>query len=123
MPAQQIGTHISYLCYDACVKKAERLIKTVDETAEVGCTNSRGIVREEVWQDSKGKVARYNLAFINHHLCLKDNGRVLGYDNSHGEHHRHYMGAAESFDFTNYEELLVKFLAEVHELRKRRVES
>jgi hypothetical protein len=118
---KQIGSYISYLCYDARVKKAERLTKTVDETAEVRCADSRGIIREEVWQDSKGKIARYNLAFINPHLCVKDNGRVLGYDNSHGEHHRHSMGSAEISEFTNYEELLSKFLAEVHELRKRRV--
>jgi len=100
------------------VKKAGRLTKTVDETAEVRCANSPGIIREEVWQDSKGNVVKYNLAFINHHLCAKDNGRVLGYDNNHGENHRHYAGTVEVFDFTTYEELLSRFLAEVQELRK-----
>ncbi len=100
------------------MKKAERLTKTVDETAEVRCSDNRGVIREEVWQDSKGNVAKYNLAFINHHLCIKDNGRVLGYDNNHGEHHRHYMGTVEVFEFTNYEDLLSKFLAEVRELKR-----
>jgi hypothetical protein len=61
------------------VKKVERLTKTVDERAEVRCANSRGIIREEVWQDSKGNVAKYNLAFVNLHLCAEDNGRVLGW--------------------------------------------
>jgi hypothetical protein len=31
------------------------------------------------------------------------------------------MGMVETFDFTNYEELLSKFIAEVHELRTLRV--
>lgn len=43
---------------------------------------------------------------------------MLGYDNNHGEHHRHYMGTVEVFGFTNYEDLLSKFLAEVRELKR-----
>ena len=62
---------------------------------------------------------RYNLAFINHSLCAKDNGRVLGYDNNHDGHHRHYMAKVASCDFNGYEELLSKFLAEVSKLKKK----
>jgi len=42
------------------------------------------VIREEVWQDADGEIARYNLAFVNHFLMSTDNRRVLGYDNSHG---------------------------------------
>jgi hypothetical protein len=35
-----------------------------------------------------------------------DNGRVLGYDNAHGEHHRHYRGEVEAVDLPGYEAAL-----------------
>lgn len=34
-----------------------------------------------------------------------DNGRVLGYDNSHDYAHRHYMGSIVADTFTSYEAL------------------
>jgi hypothetical protein len=74
------------------VRKAARLLKVVDDTTEVSCAIGRGVIREEVWQDLNGRVAKYNLAFINHFMCSVDHGRVLGYDNKHGKHHRHFMG-------------------------------
>jgi hypothetical protein len=48
------------------------------------------------------KVTRYSLAYINYNICQVDNGRVLGYDNAHGYHHRHYMGAIEPIKFTSF---------------------
>jgi hypothetical protein len=102
------------------VKKTGGLRKVVDETTQVRCALGKGIIREEVWQDSRGAVAKYNLAFINHALCTKDNGRVLGYDNSHGDHHRHFAGAEEKFAFISYEKLLERFLNEVRELRQKK---
>jgi hypothetical protein len=77
-----------------------------------------GLIREEVWQDATGEVARYNLAFINHFLTAKDNGRVLGYDNQHGHHHRHFKGSTEPFDYVEYDILFHRFASEVRELRK-----
>ncbi len=65
-------------------------------------------------------VVKYNLAFINHALCAKDNGRVVGYDNNHGDHHRHFVGAEEKFAFISYEKLLQRFLNEVRELRQKK---
>jgi hypothetical protein len=58
----------------------------VDEVAQIRCVSGMGMIREEVWQDDTGRVAKYNLAFINHGLFRGDNGRVLGYDNAHGKH-------------------------------------
>jgi len=49
-----------------------------------------------------------------------DNGRVLGYDNNHGEHHRHFAGAEEKFAFISYQKLLEHFLDEVRELRQKK---
>lgn len=78
----------------------------------------RGLIREEVWQDDSGEVARYNLAFINHLLCRLDNGRAIGYDNSHGSHHRHACGLVGVIQYVRYELLLKRFLDEVRELRE-----
>lgn len=109
-----------YLCYDPQVKKTGTLRKVVDETTQVRCALGKGIIREEVWQDSRGAVVKYNLAFINYALFAQDNGRVVGYDNSHGDHHRHFAGAEEKFAFISYERLLERFLNEVRELRQKK---
>jgi hypothetical protein len=102
------------------MKKARKVRKVVDETTQVRCARGKGIIREEVWQDPRGKVVKYNLAFINHSLCAQDNGRVVGYDNQHGRHHRHLAGVEERFTFSSYEALLKRFLDEVRELRERK---
>ena len=80
---------------------------------------SRDRLREEVWQDSSGKVVRYNLAFINFFIYQGDNGRVLGYDVAHGHHHRHLKGKVEPIDFQGYQALVNRFLKEVSLLRKQ----
>ena len=82
--------------------------------------SGKGLIRDEVWQDSRGGVVKYNLAFINHALCARDNDRVVGYDASHGDHHRHFAGAEEKFAFVSYERLLERFLDEVRELRQKK---
>lgn len=43
---------------------------------------------------------------------------MLGYDNAHGYHERHFKGTAETHSFTSYEALLVRFLEEVAALRE-----
>jgi hypothetical protein len=62
----------------------------------------------------KGKttVTRYNMAYINHAVCSKDNGRVLGYDNAHGYHHRHHMGSVQACDFVSHDDTVERFQAE-----------
>jgi hypothetical protein len=116
----QTGRITPYLCYDPQVKKTRRLRKVVDETTQVRCALGKRLIREEVWQDSRGAVAKHNLAFINHALCARDNGRVVGYDNSRGDHHRHFAGTEEKFAFISYEKLLERFLNEVRELRQEK---
>ena len=82
-------------------------IKIVDKSFAVSRKRGNGTVRYEVWQDN-GVVTRYNLAYINHHICTGDNGRVLGYDNRHG-HHRHFMGTVEPVTKTRFEEIEQQF--------------
>lgn len=101
------------------MKRTAPPIKVVDETAYVRCVSGQGTIREEVWQDAHGHMVRYNLAFINPHLFPRDNGRVLGYDNGHGGHHRHCLGVVTPYPFTGYEALLTRFLQEVEEFRKQ----
>jgi hypothetical protein len=102
------------------VKKTRRRRKIVDETTQVRCALGKGLIREEVWQDSRGAVAKYNPAFINHALWARDNGRLVGYDNSNGNHHRHFAGTEEKFAFISYERLLERFLNEVREVRQKK---
>lgn len=85
----------------------------------VRCASGPGLIREEVWKDETGRIARYNLAFINHFLTSKDNGRVVGYDNAHGEHHRHYYGTIEPVAVHGFEAAAVLFYDEVEVLRKK----
>ena len=63
-------------------------------------------------------VTRYNLAYINPLVFGGDHGRVLGYDNAHSEHHRHYMGKTEAVEVRSYEEALDRFQAEWQALAK-----
>lgn len=71
-----------------------------------------GLLSYEVWgYQERGKtvVTRYNLAYINHSICHVDNGRVLGFDNAHDYHHRHYMGEVTAVEFISYEATLETF--------------
>ena len=81
------------------------------------------MLKEEVWQDEDGQVVKYSLAYVNPAICGADNGRVLGYDNGHCLHHRHFMGRQASFEFTGYEALVRRFYKEVHRLWREQDEE
>ena len=103
-------------------KKAERRQspeKIVDDTIILKRPRRGAKLREEVWQTANGEVTKYNLAYINHLACRVDNGRVLGYDNSHDGHHRQFMGHVEHVEFTDYQSLAQRFQEEVRELWRR----
>jgi hypothetical protein len=78
-------------------KKEPHVEKIVDETILMRRRGAK--LGEEVWQTAGGKTVKYNLAYINVRRCGVDNGRVLGYDKSHGYHHRHFMGTTEPIEF------------------------
>ncbi len=83
--------------------------KVIDEVHKISDRRGNGQLRREVWVDELGRVVRYNLAFINHNLFQGDNGRVVGYDNRHGYHHRHYFGIVEPVAFESFEQIEVLF--------------
>ena len=80
-------------------------------------------LRKKFWQTQEGQVVKYSLAYINPRICRVDNGRVLGYDNSHDYHHRHFMGDAELVEFSGYEALSVRFQKEGQELWRQEDEQ
>jgi CHASE1-domain containing sensor protein len=85
------------------------------ETFKLKANKGGGILSFEVWgyvQGGKTVVTRYNLAYINPLICQKDNGRVLGFDNAHDYHHRHYMGKVAPVEFVSYEQTLEQFQEE-----------
>jgi len=96
------------------------------ERFELSAKSGGGILQYEVWgYQEKGKtiVTRYNLAHINPAIFAGDNGRVLGYDNAHGHHHRHYTGCVDPFEFESYTSVLDKFQEEWQDLIKRKREK
>lgn len=102
-------------------RKSPAGIKVVDEVHQVRCKSGvSGVLRQEVYQDKNGHITKYNLAFIHFGLCQVDNGRVLGYDNAHGFHERHWMGTASRVEeFVGYEQTEATFFAEVAELKEK----
>ncbi len=96
------------------IKKTYR--KIVDESYAIPKKHGGGLVKSEVWVDSKGKVVKYTLAYINPDIFSGDNGRVLGYDNAHAFHHKHYKGDISPVDdFRGYEDVVVRFEQELKE--------
>ena len=97
--------------------------KIVDETHRISDQRGNGQLRREVWvagesgkrgvlKKTPGKITLYNLAYINHRLHSGDNGRVVGYDNQHGHHHRHYFGKVSAVDFVSFEAIEDRFESE-----------
>ena len=92
--------------------------KIVDDTNRIPDKRGNGILRREVWVDGGGKVTRYNLAYINATMHSGDNGRVVGYDNAHGYHHRHYFGGVTPVDFVDFDGMEEKFQVDWLALQK-----
>lgn len=97
---------------------ARRLRKTTDYETAFACAGGAGILREEVWMDERDHVVRYNLAFLLPHLFYRDNGRVLGFDNAHGRHERHFMGKAEAVEYEGFPSTSRRFYREVEAIRR-----
>src|SRR5215211_2328240 len=95
-------------------------IKLIDETFTLSRVRGGGKLRFEIWVDETGEVVRYNLAYINHGLCQRDNGRVVGYDNQHGRHHRHYLGGVDEIEFVSFADIEARFEADWTQLAQWR---
>jgi hypothetical protein len=59
------------------------------------------------------------LAYVNHDLAQGDNGRVVGYDNQHAYHHRHYLGVVTPVEFESFENIEAAFEADWTTLRSK----
>lgn len=69
-----------------------------------------GILKELVEQEMpSGKLRHYLLAYINPLIYAGDNGRVLGYDNSHGFPHMHFKGNVTLEPNLTWDEIREKF--------------
>ena len=66
--------------------------------------------------DESGGITTYSLAYIDPTIFSGDNGRVLGYDNRHGYHHRHYFGQVTAIQFKGYVAIEKRFEAEFQEM-------
>jgi hypothetical protein len=97
--------------------------KVVDESIYLGRPRRGSILKEEVWVSHEGEVVKYSLAYLIPAVCAVDNGRILGYDNHHGGHHRHFQGAVEPIEFAGYPALATQFQEEVWELWRREDEE
>lgn len=91
--------------------------KIIDDEHHIPVKRGNGILRREVWVDSQGVVTGYNLAYINNALHGGDNGRVLGYDNAHQRHHRHFFGEEQPVTFVSYEDIEERFDREWRDLQ------
>ena len=77
---------------------------------KIGNKLGGGVLKEYVIREIPSKeVTYYSLAYINPAIYSGDNGRVLGYDNSHGYSHKHYCGTITPEKFTSYEKLYDQF--------------
>ena len=101
--------------------KSERLLH--DEVITLHKSRGNGLLKRRIWVNEDDEVTRYSLTYINHHIHAGDNGRVLGYDNAHNYHHRHYMGETEPVVFKNLEDIESRFQQEfevIHEKFKKK---
>ena len=100
-------------------KAKTKFKKVVSEQFPVNPKRGGGILKIEAWENEKGEIVKYSMAYINHLIFSDDNGRVIGYDNIHNFHHRHYFGEiSEVSDFISYENLVDRFEKEIKEFIK-----
>jgi hypothetical protein len=118
LKANEVLHQTHHLCENPSMGRRADLCKDTDDEARFPCAGGTGILREEVWVDGEGKVVQYNLAFLMPHLSAVDNGRILGFDNAHGIHERHFMGEVSPVEFKSYSAAARSFYREVVALRK-----
>lgn len=94
-------------------------------------TRGGGSIRVEVWGHRTTRaVTRYNLAYVNRRISNSDNGRVVGFDNSHvypgfrSAHHCHWFGRVlENCKFRSFEQTSDRFERLLRWLKRRHEEE
>ena len=98
--------------------KKKDYLKVVDEQFIVPHEKGGGIIKFEAWE-YENEIVKYNMAYINKSIFPNDNGRVVGYDNSHNFHHKHYFGKIRELDdFISYQMLVQRFKNDIKEFVK-----
>jgi len=99
--------------------KLDKYRKIVSEQFPISPKRGGGILKIEAWENEEGEVVKYSMAYINQLIYSGDNGRVIGYDNAHDFHHKHYFGEiSEVSDFSSYLNLVERFEQEIKEFLK-----
>ena len=97
------------------MSKKKHYNKVIDEQFIVPSEKGNGIIKFEAWE-YESQIIKYNMVYINKNIFPNDNGRVMGYDNSHNFHHKHYFGQiTELDDFINYQMLVQRFKNDIKE--------
>ncbi len=100
-------------------KKRQKFTKVVSEQFPINSKKGGGIIKIEAWENDSGEIVKYSMAYINHLIFAGDNGRVLGYDNTHNFHHKHYFAEIfEVTDFKSYLDLVERFEQSIKEFIK-----
>ncbi len=95
--------------------RKKNYVKVIDEQFIVPYEKGGGMINFEAWE-YENNIVKYSMTYINKNIFPNDNGRVIGYDNAHDFHHKHYFGEIiELDDFTNYQELVGRFKNEIKE--------
>ena len=95
--------------------KKKTYLKVIDEKYIVPTVLGGGVIKFEAWECEE-QIVKYNMAYINQNIFADDNGRVVGYDNAHDFHHKHYKGKImELNDFISYEDQVRKFREDIKE--------
>ena len=91
--------------------KPQRLLDVYAPTdTEIPKKLGGGKLKELVKRDARTKaLLHYSLAYINPLATSRDDGRVLGYDNSHGYQHRHFLGEVTRMPLMRYEDIVTLF--------------
>ena len=97
---------------------AEKSKKIHDDVTVLSEKKGNGTLRREIWVDGYGKVIRYNLAHINITEFAGDNGRIVGYDNAHNYHLRHFYGKVQAVNFISFKQTEESFEKDFMEIMK-----
>lgn len=103
------------------VKGKEPELESIDEVHKIPDKKGNGQIRIQYLKSLvTGKYVTYSMAYINHAICSVDNGRVIGYDNAHGVHHKHDMGRYVPVEFESFEKTFELFQDEWQQHLKKR---
>ena len=101
--------------FNIFTNRQKKYTKVIDERFYVPEKLGGGLIKFEAWE-YQNQIVKYNMAYINKKQYQGDNGRVIGYDNTHNYHHKHYLGDIyEVDDFVSYEELVERFQQDLKE--------